>query len=206
MPQIKNIIFMLLFLNIFLCCTGCSDKNKSITNNTATGNHFENWIIAHRAAYLSNREKCTECHGSDYKGGISNVSCSSASVDDVTCHPNGPFEHPEGWADAASHGTAAKASPDSTHGFLYCQGCHGEDYSGGPIKISCFTCHGSNSPHPAKPWNEDVIRHRNTKKDNLSICLDCHTNGNNSEVKPTIVPADSTALGCFNGTICHDPH
>lgn len=67
--------------------------------------------------------------------------CSELSDDPLP--PSGPAAkaHPEGWLaedSAAFHGQAIRAAGwDMTS----CQGCHGVDYAGGIVEVSCNTCH-----------------------------------------------------------------
>lgn len=75
---------------------------------------------------------CTTCHGSDYRGGWSGVSC-------YTCHAGGPSGHPEGWMDTRAHtfhGDRVAADGDED-----CRRCHGNDLLGGTSGISCGDCH-----------------------------------------------------------------
>lgn len=95
---------------------------------------------------------CRECHGEDFGGGRSGISC-------FTCHE--AYPHTDGWLVASSqdfHGVYIRG-----HGWnlVICQTCHGEDYDGGEggrscnachsgTPEACNTCHGSGS-NPAPP-------------------------------------------------------
>jgi hypothetical protein len=85
--------------------------------------------------------RCATCHGQDYMGGVSGVSC-------FTCHAGGPSGHPEGWvppSGANFHGAVVEEN-----GPQGCRDCHGDDYRGGTSGRSCFTCHeGGPGGHPA---------------------------------------------------------
>jgi predicted CxxxxCH...CXXCH cytochrome family protein len=56
-------------------------------------------------------------------------------------HVNGQVEasggHPQGWADPAQHGAAAK------QGLASCRSCHGADLLGGTTGVSCDSCHAA---------------------------------------------------------------
>ncbi|MDD5773514.1 MAG: CxxxxCH/CxxCH domain-containing protein [bacterium] len=202
MIKLKNFILTVLFSIIFLYYAGCSDRNKKSIINPTTGEHAENWISDHRAAFLSNKNNCAECHGADRNGGISNVSCFSADFNRTSCHADGPFEHTAEWLTA--HGSAAKSAPGKLKGFSNCQSCHGEDFSGGNINKSCFTCHSVNAPHSKAPWRSDTsATHTNTDINNANICVYCHSNGANSVLKPNPSAPEGTQPGCFNNTLCH---
>ncbi|MBK7672701.1 MAG: hypothetical protein IPJ24_15150 [bacterium] len=71
---------------------------------------------------------CASCHGVDYRGGGSGVSC-------FRCH-DGPGGHATGWADAVRHGAAAGGAAVAG-----CALCHGGDFRGGWSGVSCYTCH-----------------------------------------------------------------
>ena len=75
---------------------------------------------------------CQSCHGADYRGGWSAVSC-------FTCHAGGPSGHPKGWMVRSSpffHGLAVAAE-----GFADCRRCHGNDLEGGISGVACSDCH-----------------------------------------------------------------
>src|SRR5512142_33794 len=79
--------------------------------------------------------------------------------------------HPAGWSDPASpdfHGTyiATKNSWDMRP----CQSCHGSNYAGGSVGVSCLTCHtktngpencttchGSTNPAPPKDLSGNTV-------------------------------------------------
>jgi hypothetical protein len=75
---------------------------------------------------------CRTCHGNDYRGGWSTVSC-------YTCHAGGPSGHPEGWMnpDASTfHGLRVAVEGDND-----CRRCHGNDLLGGTSGVACGDCH-----------------------------------------------------------------
>jgi predicted CxxxxCH...CXXCH cytochrome family protein len=198
----------LLVSSALLVLAGCSSPNKESGFNTETGRHADNWYGDHRVAFLKNSAACAECHGADLKGGISRVSCFSASFSGLTCHANGPSNHPDGWADPAAHGATAKSAPSSTSGFSLCQACHGNDFIGGFAQKSCLNtagCHGLNvnAPHSPKPWRSGIRTHTNTDANNAPVCAGCHTNGANSSVQPSPPAPAGITPGCFNNTLCH---
>jgi len=169
----------------------CSDGNGSAIFDPDRGKHPDNWYVEHRAAFLSQPETCQECHGADLMGGISKVSCFSASFKGLSCHANGPSGHPAGWSDPDSHGAEAKAAPGTGSGFASCQVCHGNDFAGGQVNQSCFPCHGVDAPHSPAPWRGGVRTHTNTNAGNAAVCSLCHASG------------QPGTPGCFNNTLCH---
>ena len=75
---------------------------------------------------------CRDCHGTDYRGGWSSVSC-------YTCH-DGPGGHPVGYRSSNQHGRDAEFS---TH---VCSVCHGSDFRGDWTGVSCYQCHDGPNP------------------------------------------------------------
>ncbi len=125
------------------------------------------------------------------------MSCFKGIFDGTSCHANGPSGHPVNWDNPDKHGAAAKSAPGLHTGFSTCQICHGQDFSGGLVGVSCYTCHGVNAPHPPAPWRGTTRRHTNTNTQNASVCAICHR-GQSSPPAPPGTPS-----GCFNNTLCH---
>lgn len=194
---------------------GCSKSNSKAPNiDPRTGKHPAGWAATgggkHAPAFLSVPSSCYECHGKNLLGGISKVSCFSAARSGITCHANGPGQHPAGWSAASAHGAHAKSIALGADGLTHCQVCHGSDFSGGIVKKTCLNtagCHGAgvNAPHAAKPWLSRLgaSTHSNTDVTNASACAVCHSGGANSARKPSTPAPIGTAPGCFNNTLCH---
>ncbi len=194
---------------------GCNKANSNAPALDASGKHPATWYVDHRAAYMTNPNQCPQCHGSDLKGGISKVSCSSDSFNGLPCHTSFPPSgtHPQGWRDPLQHGAKAKAQPGIFSGFASCQICHGVDFTGGIAAVSCFTpsrngfsCHGVNAPHSPAPWlTSPSPTHTSTVNDmagsNPAVCALCHL-GNRTPPQYQPLPA-GTQAGCFNSTLCH---
>jgi predicted CxxxxCH...CXXCH cytochrome family protein len=202
---------------MILC--SCSTANDDAVELDASGKHQENWFVDHRAAFLSSSSKCSGCHGSDLRGGISRVSCFSPLFNGQTCHAKGPSGHPAGWRDPGLHGATAKSQPGTESGFSSCRNCHGSDFAGGVAGVSCFSastasgaCHVRNSvavgsPHSPLPWRTyPSPTHTDTVDDaagsNATVCAFCHTAGRNLRT-PIIASYASGTPGCFNSTLCH---
>lgn len=157
MSQIMKISMTGLLLIIglaFLGGCGSSTPNTE-TSVSGEGEHAAGWLPAgHMIAARADQTVCTECHGSDYLGGITRVSCSS-------CHLGGKDAiHPLDWGlnTATLHGAYV-----NTNGTAACANaaCHGSDLAGvtnsGP---SCTSCHLSDntSVHPLS-WTNITIDH-----------------------------------------------
>ena len=151
MPQIRTAKLLSFGLPVLAALLiGCSDPNTQSPFNPDTGSHAVNWLpAAHMDAAESNLNSCSGCHGPDFAGGISGVSCTS-------CHMGGVTNiHPAGWmGDACSnHGTFALANGTTGCANMYCHGANltGVPESGPsctkchptiPTSPSCGTCHG----------------------------------------------------------------
>lgn len=198
---------------------GCGSVNSNAPTLDEAGRHAANWIVDHRASFVRDQGSCNDCHGSDLKGGISKVSCSTALFGGQSCHANGPSGHPAGWREPDFHGGVAKAQPGNDSGFTNCQTCHGGDFAGGVSGVSCFTagrssgaCHVANgvavqAPHSPIPWRTyPTPAHTDTVDDiaglNAGTCEQCHRAGKNLRT-PIINTYAAGKPGCFNSTLCH---
>jgi uncharacterized protein YjbI with pentapeptide repeats len=165
-----------LFLLIgFLLLAGCgSSVNSPSAIDPAREGHAPGWLPAgHAAAAHADATVCTNCHGSDYSGGISTVACTQ-------CHLGNALNiHPLDWDDlvGTKHAGFVKSNGNSACANV---NCHGADLAGvngsGP---SCTSCHlgGLNSVHPLD-WDDAVAtKHAGYVKSNgNSACANvvCH--------------------------------
>jgi hypothetical protein len=160
-----------------LLAFGCSKHNGNGSFDPDAG-HPANFVADHPAAYRNANGECTQCHGTDLLGGISTVSCFSASRNGLGCHPDGPGGHPPGWQ--ALH--SADPSKAAT-----CAVCHkNKDNNLPPDCFNNSLCHGPKSGHPSG-WR---FVHSQTNPSLASNCAACH------QSKPG-------TPGCFNNTLCH---
>lgn len=164
--RISSLASWLLLSLLVFTLSGCGDKNSQAYLDPISGKHAASWLpLYHAAAAKTRLETCTECHGSDFTGGISNVACTK-------CHLGNEREvHPVLWGKYAYalHGAYAK-----TNGTASCSNvsCHGATLAGvtgsGP---ACMSCHmGSNTEiHPLTwvPLYTDVRPGRNIYPTNL---------------------------------------
>lgn len=92
MSQIKSALLLLTVASVF-ALSGCGDENSKADFNN--GEHPDNWITTHKSSARSNIESCRECHGESLNGGISAVSCMSASaINGFNCHVTSPAANP----------------------------------------------------------------------------------------------------------------
>jgi hypothetical protein len=154
MSSIKSMIISgLLLISFLLMIGGC----KSSTNGEpvfSEDGHPAGWLPAgHVEAAQSDPSICQECHGIDYAGGISNVSCSQ-------CHLGGYNDvHPVDWGTSVvlNHGPYVTANGADACANAFCHGTAltGVDQSGpsctsaschihSPVEFpGCTSCHGN---------------------------------------------------------------
>jgi len=135
--NIKNYLFLTLLL-VFI---GMSTWNCSTDNNPLPSkSHTEDWNDPasenfHGLKVVELGEKnCQSCHGQDFLGGESKVSCFS-------CHASYP--HTEEWmviSSAMFHGAVLK---NNALNLEDCRTCHGPNLQGGNSKVSCYACHST---------------------------------------------------------------
>lgn len=126
--------FLLFFAAVCLGgCVGSSPDGLPAGTSTEDDYHPEGWggNTDHGAEFSSDYESCVACHGKEYDGGISGISCDS-------CHG-----HAEDYAAADRHGAEFLSDPES------CRLCHGEDFKGSPLAGSCNACHGHDEDYAA---------------------------------------------------------
>lgn len=156
MSQIK-IISLLSGMLLILLLSGCGNKNSQVVIDSTTQTHFPGWVpLGHKQAAIADINSCTSCHGEDFAGGISKVSCTSCHLGGVTS------VHPAGWntsADLTSglplHG-AYVGLHSSNNGTASCRNtaCHGANLEGvADSGHACVLCHSTALGNtPALPW------------------------------------------------------
>ena len=132
---------------LFMAGCGSSTPNSKASSSANTeGQHAADWLPAgHMIAAQEDQSACTECHGSNYDGGISGVSC-------TTCHLGGVDAiHPLDWTQTQIWTKHASYAIDNGTSACSNAACHGTTLAGvtdsGP---SCSSCHlgGVTSIHP----------------------------------------------------------
>ncbi len=132
----KTTLSSFLLIAALFTASGCGDSSSEGVFDTDASVHPAGWLPAgHVGPARENVSACTQCHGTELTGGISNVSCTS-------CHLGGPTSaHPLEWGEdiLTNHGRYAVEN-----GFAGCRNvwCHGNNLQGvqdsGP---SCRECH-----------------------------------------------------------------
>jgi len=152
---------------------GSSTPNSNSPYDADSG-HPSNWLPAgHMVAAQEDQNACAECHGSDFTGGISGVSCSN-------CHLGGAIAvHPTSWGNGTQ--IALNHAPYVTaNGATACSNinCHGADLNGG-AGPACSTCHLNGSP---------LV---------LTGCTSCHGRPPSGTVSPNRSGAHNAVTGHF---------
>ena len=115
---------------------GCYDCHNGPGGHSSRNMDENSFRFHARVVEEDGNSECIVCHGEDFRGGWSGVSCYS-------CHGGGPSGHPapEEWLDHHY---------DAFHGFLfyrgggdYCARCHGVNLDGGTSGVACTDCHSA---------------------------------------------------------------
>jgi DnaJ-class molecular chaperone len=166
MPYRRLIMKKILLISfIILLIAGCTKLGEPAMHpNEWADINSENSHVA--KIVLTGTETCKSCHGTNGKGGTSEVACDQ-------CHAGGLSGH-----EAYNIWVGSPDSPDF-HGkddLDRCQACHGEDYLGGLSEVSCSQCHaGGPSGHPATSiWVGSPDSDDFHGEDDIARCVTCH--------------------------------
>ncbi len=180
-------------------CQDCHGEDLNGFNNVPSCRqchtifpHVEGWVNTgssdfHGLTAVASgiEETCgTECHGSDFAGGLSGKSCYSCHelAPHVYANPNiqEMFDSEDSvWADYTVHGQYVQEN-DAIDKGLCATNCHGTDYLGGLTGKSCYDCH---APYPhaghSDNWRRDHRSYVYTNTDEgCQTENGCHTNKN----------------------------
>ena len=178
----KNLIFGLIstvFLVVGLSACSTVNQDSPFSLVDAAGRHPEGWIDVHRTLALPDGFICTDCHGDDLYGGITGISCATASFDGQSCHDTGPAFHPADWLNKSASGDTWHA--DAWRGNflirgLTCQDCHTPPDLNDPDGGKCLVCHfsmgGSQTPGG---WPHGLSNHSDyAGSPEQAVCMNCH--------------------------------
>lgn len=148
---------LLVSLGVF-SLAGCGDGNRVSNYDPDVGKHPDGWLPGgHVFPAITHIDTCTQCHGTDFRGGISKVSCTA-------CHMGGPLNiHPLEWSAHGAFGYALHGGFVKQHGAAGCNNiyCHGANLEGVPGSgPSCTSCHlgGPFYHHPIE-WKNQITLH-----------------------------------------------
>ena len=183
---------ILLFSFIILLVSGCTKLGEPTMHpRDWTDQDSENSHLA--KITVTGTEGCKSCHGQDYKGGTSYVSC-------YQCHAGGSSGHPAYsiWV-GSPNSTDFHGEEDSQR----CMICHGDDYLGGTSGVSCYQCHDGPSGYGCQDFTPPSTHTELEEKDD---CEAFHMPGfedpfdNNCSTCHGTDLAGGFAPSCF---ICH---
>jgi len=171
------IIFLLVStIMLYFSCVEQKDPLSVSTHpdgwNNVQSSKFHGKMVIESAA---NAQNCGTCHGLDFKGGSSGVSCYSGGCHDI-------YPHNSDFSDSLSENFHGNYIADSlSFSLLICQGCHGNDFKGiESDKKDCYTsgCH-SVYPHTSgfeskSSQNFHGTYIANDLNWNKDICQKCH--------------------------------
>ena len=130
---------LLLGALVAMLATGCSDRRTT----PEIRSHPPEWTDPESRDFhgvqvaTSGASTCYFCHGATLTGDSRATGC-------FECHGVGEEAgHPVGWVAPSQHGGAVEA-----RGPQRCRVCHGSDYQGGWVGVSCFDCHEGPGGHP----------------------------------------------------------
>ena len=170
MSQIRS-AFIAGALMTSLSLSGCGDENsQAVFNSESGGNHPTGWVAKHGTSARANPVGCSECHGDNFDGGISQVSCMSpTTVNGFSCHATNPLESPtaciscHGVAPGGPYGNAAPnrefahaehtALPAITE--IGCDSCH---LNAGPGSLDHAKAAPDGGPRPATVTISNAFR------------------------------------------------
>ncbi|MCJ7499044.1 hypothetical protein MUP29_02205 [bacterium] len=177
---ISTLKHILLITALAAVIFGCSAANQDspLSLLDANGDHPGDWIEGHGSYAKPDGSLCIDCHGDDLDGGITSVSCSTASIGGQTCHANGPGLHPPDWLDKSSADFHALAySPASN----YCSICHDAAPLSLPPGYNCLDCHFSEDGTQRIPAGSSFshgntsAEHKTFTANEAQVCVNCHT-------------------------------
>jgi predicted CxxxxCH...CXXCH cytochrome family protein len=167
---------------------------------------------------------CQACHGADFAGGVSGVSCFTAGRDTGSCHvtngvPVGAPHSPIPWRTYPAQTHTDTVDDAAGSNASACALCHtaGANLRNpiitvyAPDKPGCFNstlCHGQ-MRHPLG-WAQPVI-HGTVAKSNLTYCQQCHADnafggpGSNPRFNVQLGRLADAALGNTGCEVCHAP-
>lgn len=168
-----------------LTIMGCGSPNDQAPFDVDAQNHTAAWITDHSATTEAASTSCVECHGEDYAGGISGVSCTS-------CHLGGSFAaHPTDWKLPIALGHSTYVELNGAAGCSNID-CHGAALLGGTTGPSCDSCHigGTLSFHPTDWAGQISTKHGEYVDVNTAdSCRNIFCHGADLEGIPGVTPA-----------------
>jgi predicted CxxxxCH...CXXCH cytochrome family protein len=206
--------------------------NGQACHPTGLGGHPAGWRdpALHGAAAKSQPgldsgfSSCQSCHGTDFAGGVSGVSCFTASRATGPCHvtngvPVGAPHSPIPWRTYPAPTHTDTVADEAGLNAAVCALCHTHGANlrnpiittygtGNPGCFNSTLCHGQMG-HPTG-W-ADPNNHGSTAKANMTYCQQCHADnrfggpGSNPRFNVQLGRLVDAALGNTGCEVCHAP-
>ncbi|MBI5375978.1 MAG: choice-of-anchor D domain-containing protein [Candidatus Schekmanbacteria bacterium] len=123
---------------------GDDDDDDDNNNGGGSNGHTVNEDgVYHRPGLKDPMTNCTECHGSDLKGGDVGVSCYSCHDAKWSESGNGDGNNTGGSNGHTVNKDGVYHRPGLNDPMTNCTECHGSDLKGGSVGVSCYSCHGA---------------------------------------------------------------
>lgn len=190
-----------------LALGGCGDRNDEALILSESG-HPSDWVKTHNTSARANVGSCTDCHGENYDGGISRVSCTSQSaISGFSCHFSSPAANLTGClschgvAPSGPFGTSApnRKAAHTKHTALagvVCDTCHLNAGFGTPDHVRADAAGGRRSATVASSASFPFVYNADGTCSNVS----CHGG------KVTPAWTDSLAIVADDNSICLKCH
>lgn len=183
---------IILFSFIILLIIGCTKFGEPTMHPSEwTDPNSDNSHVA--KIIVTSSETCGSCHGQNYDGGSSGVSC-------YKCHAGGQSGHP-----AYNIWIGSPNSPDF-HGkdeTERCITCHGDDYLGGTSGVSCYQCHNGPNAYSCQDFTAPATHTILNEKDD---CEALHMPGFNEPFGNGCTTCHGTDLTGGYGPSCFTCH
>lgn len=145
--------------------------------------HPKNWVMAdqHSTEFMKSPQSCSTCHGADWKGGTSKVSC-------LQCHENYP--HPLKWSSPENHGKAYVLIKEKKD----CLNCHQSN----KVPANATRCDSCHKAYPHEIGFGPRKKHKVLAQTYDGKCLNCHQD---YKANMPNYQDESEGVGCIN---CHE--
>jgi len=207
-PVTKSLMAVIMLLAGLALLAGCGSEKNEDTPTFEGDQHSTDWLPAgHMVVARHNQAVCAECHGSDYGGGISGVSCTS-------CHLGGVNSvHPISWGTGTqidlNHAPYVMSNGATACANIYCHGanlngvtgpaCSSCHLGGSPVTATgCTSCHGKPPSGMLAPNRSGAHAAHNALPNVINVCDTCHSNAGTGTLNHDNGVVDLAFLNAYN--------
>ena len=195
-------LFVFAALAVAVTFNGCSEVQDDLTTAPEIGTHPDGWVNDQSANFHGkylftykqyNLVVCRQCHGSNYAGGVSGVSC-------LNCHPSSPEDCRLCHGNGSSTIYPPKALNGETSGSYIGVGTHPSHMTSDTnqrisLRVRCVACH-------VKLTSFDDGWHIGATSDNIAeVVFDSLSITTTDGITPN--PVWNRNTGSCSGTYCH---